>query len=153
MTDDQRAHMLAVKRENNRRRRAKPEVRAAEREYQLARMADPAYRADKRRRSMDARALPEGHPGTCDVCGVIPEPNANGSRGIHQDHRHDNNIVRGYICGRCNRYLATIDLRYTDPSLFAKLMVYSTRGEPALTTTTDSAGRRKRPLSSPKLFE
>jgi hypothetical protein len=99
-----------------------------------------------RRRKLDP---PAGHPGTCEVCGILPEVRADGRRGLNQDHRHDNNLIRGWLCHRCNILMCAIDLRFNDPELFAKLMSYSRRGEPVEPVRSGNPLRRRRQFPSP----
>lgn len=43
--------------------------------------------------------------GRCAICGKLPR----GRRGLHVDHDHDTQRVRGLICGWCNRLLGILD--------------------------------------------
>jgi hypothetical protein len=97
---------------------------------------DAAFRAHLRKKNREAerlkRAVPDDHPGTCDLCGVRPPLMRNGARGLQQDHRHDNNAIRGYLCSRCNRNVSSLDLAFTDPDYFAKLKAWSLKGAPVV---------------------
>lgn len=94
--------------------------------------ADPEYRNKIRTRMNDyrkrTRTVPEDHDGACEVCGITPKRKKNGHSGLFVDHRHDNGVIRGYLCVRCNSMVATLDLAHTNPELFAKLMEWSNRG-------------------------
>lgn len=146
-------------REAQRRHREKPGVKERERNRRkyLRRIADPEKkRADRElteQRRRERIALPDGHSGECDVCGVIPAPMKDGKRGICQDHRHDNGVIRGFLCRRCNIEMAVIDLRYTDPDRFAAMLAYSVRGEPVIPTSAERPKRRKAAPAHPVLFE
>lgn len=111
-----------------------------------------AERADTRERMQRSRALPAGHPGTCDVCGVRPPPRKNGRRGLCEDHRHDNNVIRGWLCNRCNSMVGAFDLRYTDPDLYRALMAWSARGESPIVVVSKAPKRRRKAKQHPALF-
>ena len=67
-----------------------------------------------------ARILAEQNGG-CAVCGREPTE----TRPLHVDHRHDNQVVRGLLCSRCNTMVAALDV---EPALLSKLTAYSKRG-------------------------
>lgn len=141
-----------------RKREADPELgRSEARERMKARRADPeSYEVDKGRNRdwrTRQRALPEDHPGTCDVCGIRPTARSNGHRGISQDHRHDNNVIRGYLCHSCNIKVAVLDLAFTDPELFAALKAYSLRGAPVVPVASEHPTRRRKAVPHPTLFD
>lgn len=90
-----------------------------------------------------------GDPTECGVCGVyLPD-----ERLRCVDHRHDNDVVRGVVCTRCNAALGAIDLRYTDPDLWASLLAWSARGEPVVPTGRKRSDRRVLPADHPTLFK
>lgn len=69
------------------------------------------------------------------------------------EHRHDNDVIRGLTCRRCNRDLATLDLRFHDPERFLALMAFSLRGEPVVPTGRKRATRKRIKPSEPALFK
>lgn len=147
-----------------------PAIRQARREenraYMRAKYHDPAEierrKTDKvvemiRRKNRDSerrkRALPPDHPGTCDLCGVHPPLMRNGARGLQQDHRHDNNVIRGYLCSRCNRNVSSLDLAFTDPDYFAKLKAWSLKGAPVVPVRSRQPQKRCRRPPDRGLFD
>lgn len=115
---------------------------------------DERVRQSARQRAREARQrmLEEiGDPTVCGVCGKEFGPI--GDRDPRcVDHRHDNDVIRGIVCGTCNMKLGVIDLRFTDPDLFARLMAWSLRGQPAVPTGR-KRGNIKRLASHPTLFD
>lgn len=108
---------------------------------------------DQQRRSKAKKvAAAGGRPEKCEVCGAEPGTDSRGYQLIHLDHRHDNNVVRGWLCIKCNVRMSTIDLRYTDPELFRALMTYSLRGEPSMPTSSP-VPTRKTVRKQPTLFD
>lgn len=145
---------LAAERERLHRRYADPVVRAKRAErVRLKYQAESAVRLAMRERRMAVRAPPPDHPGTCDLCGVRPKPRCNGTTGINQDHRHDNNVVRGWLCTRCNTQVAVLDLAFTDPDRFALLKAWSLKHAPAVRATSTRPDRRKKHEPDPTLFD
>lgn len=144
----------AYSREHARKRRADPAGRAAlaaaQRKFKAS---NPSY--VKRCRERDARkiALPEGHPGTCDLCGITPKPDSRGRRGLHQDHRHDNNVVRGFLCSRCNTQVGVLDLAFSDPDRFAALKAWSIREAPVVPVRSERPRQRRVQEPEPVLFD
>lgn len=154
----ERGRNLPSKREYDRKRRRKPEVRERNREYQRHwyRNLDPAVKDARlerqRQRSAARRNPPPEHPGTCDLCGVVPPPRSNGHLGLNQDHRHDNNVVRGWLCTRCNNQVAVMDLAFLDPDRYAALKAWSLRGAPVIPHRTERSRPRRQPVPDPTLF-
>lgn len=109
-------------------------------------------RENQKRYSQKRRAVPENHPGTCDICGILPEPHKNGNRGLSQDHRHDTGEIRGYLCSGCNTMMAAFDLRFSDPERFARMTAYSARGAPVVLVPVTKPKRRKKAVPHPTLF-
>lgn len=112
-------------------------------------------RERERRREQNRKriAIPDDHPGTCDVCGVTPPVKRDGRRGLCQDHRHDTGAIRGYLCNRCNTQVAVLDLAYTDPDRFAALRAYAIRSAPPVAMPARNANRRRKPADHPTLFD
>jgi hypothetical protein len=125
--------------ERNRRNRQTEEGKVARREY-------------AREHNRRLRAPPEDHPGTCEICGVDCPPQANGRDSLYQDHRHDNNVIRGWLCNRCNVRVAVLDLAFTDPDYFAALKAWSLKGAPVVPTRSESPKRRRVAPEHPSLF-
>lgn len=105
----------------------------------------------ERVRSPRARVLESlGGGDRCEVCGdTFPAQMWTDTRCV--DHRHDNDVIRGVVCRRCNRDLAVLDLRFTDPDRFAALSAFSLRSQPAVPTKRKRS-RVKKMSSEPKLF-
>lgn len=100
-------------------------------------------------------ALRRGAPpadGRCQCCGELAPPRANGSSGLNLDHRHDNNLVRGWVCTRCNTQLGTLDLAFTDPDRFAALKAWSVRNAPVTPARSPRPDRKVRRAADPTLF-
>ena len=56
-----------------------------------------------------------------DVCGICGEPEA---AGLHIDHHHESGLIRGLLCGKCNK---AIGLLKEDPALFDAASSYLQR--------------------------
>lgn len=97
------------------------------RRYQL----DPVYRQRKRasdragylRRKYglsisDYEFLVASQGGLCAICGRA-DPS-----GLHIDHAHDSKLIRGLLCGKCNKAIGLFDER---PELFAEAARYLLR--------------------------
>lgn len=135
-------HSDPENRERRREQRQEPEVKQRYAGYQRS--------LKRQRRAAELAAL--GNPTTCGVCGKDLTP-VDGERDPRcVDHRHDNDVIRGVVCSRCNGLLGAIDLRYTDPELWAKLLAWSTKGEPTAPTGRKRAKSRKLAEPSPSLF-
>ena len=65
----------------------------------------------------DYDAMLEKQNDVCAICSQKTEGN------LHIDHNHENNQVRGLLCGKCNR---AIGLLNDDISLFTKAITYLT---------------------------
>jgi hypothetical protein len=68
----------------------------------------------------DYAALLASQGGRCAVCGTS-DP---GKQTWHIDHCHKTGVVRGVLCGRCNRSIGAFE---DDPELLAKAVAYLTR--------------------------
>ena len=54
---------------------------------------------------------------TCRICGAL----SSGKRGLHIDHDHTTNTVRGLLCGRCNTAIGSFN---DSPSLLRRAARY-----------------------------
>jgi hypothetical protein len=108
-------------------------------------LTDPTWRSDRNRMNAfglsrdEIRALREHHNGRCAVCDSVPKAKQDGRDPLNIDHRHDNGVVRGMLCARCNLLVATFDLEFTDSELFRRLRDYSRRGAPSLFSLKDDS--------------
>ena len=95
--DRNREQVLAECREYaNRRYREDPSVRERMVEYNRRR-ALAAFGLDE-----DSVArMYEAQNGECAICGVFHP--LRGKKGLHLDHDHSSGVLRGLLCGRCNR--------------------------------------------------
>jgi hypothetical protein len=139
-------------------RAKRKEEKLASPEYQewrrlVEKRRDPTFRREEARlHALQTRAVPSWHDGTCDICGATPPPKKNGARGLCQDHRHDTNEIRGYLCNGCNIKVGVLDLRFTDSDLYAKLQAYSLRGAPVVPVRSEAPKRRRASAGQPRLF-
>ncbi len=71
----------------------------------------------------DALVLYDAQQGKCAICGNhLPPINAyNGSRQYAIDHCHRTKVVRGILCGKCNRALGFFN---DDPDLLYAAIAY-----------------------------
>lgn len=67
--------------------------------------------------------LLEEQDGTCAICQFAPD-----KKPLYVDHRHDNGVVRGLLCPRCNSMVSTIDECNRRPDLEIRLRAFSKRG-------------------------
>lgn len=67
----------------------------------------------------------------CAICGEREET------GLHIDHHHETGLIRGLLCGKCNK---AIGLLREDPTLFEAASAYLQRTQPPL-----GCGDRARP--------
>jgi hypothetical protein len=142
-------------REEQRAYRRDPDGRERIREHHQQPEVKERYAAHARKFRHDRRideleAL--GNPTTCGVCGkdLTPVEGQRDPRCV--DHRHDNEVIRGVVCSRCNGALGYIDLRYTAPELWAKLLAWSAKGEPAMPTGRKRTRTRRLPEPPLTLF-
>ena len=123
------AHKAQVA-EQSRNRRARPEVKAQQREYGKRYRADhPAKQAEKAKRDKPrarARKLVRlealagrPRPFCCELCNKPDD-----KRGIVFDHCHQKGHFRGWLCNRCNRVLGLVD---DDPNILHQLAAYLLR--------------------------
>jgi hypothetical protein len=88
-------------------------------------------------------AMLRAQGGRCAVCQELPK-----MRPLHVDHRHDNGVIRGLLCARCNTALAAVD----DDALHTKLVIYAQRGAaPAPPCYEDADGWAKKQGSKKSL--
>jgi hypothetical protein len=78
--------------------------------------------------------------GECFACGYIPGP---GKRALNVDHDHKTGLVRGLLCGQCNRALGLI--KRDSPEILERLAVFV-----ALPPAGSVVGRREVPKRKPK---
>lgn len=154
-SDDAYIARLSVWRDNARASDRERYKRRGEkrRKYENDRYAnDPEHRERKRQQSRDQyNRPPDGQ--VCEVCGASPGLDTRGRRMLHEDHRHDNNVIRGWLCVKCNMAVGVLDLRFTDPDRFAALAAWSLRGASAQPARSAEPKRRKRAVADPELFE
>jgi hypothetical protein len=98
--------------------RATPEGRARLRGY--AEKHAPGHRSStlKSRYGITAEqfdALEAKQGGRCATCGVIPKGR------LHVDHCHSRDIVRGLLCGNCNR---AIGMTFDNTSTLRQMIAY-----------------------------
>jgi hypothetical protein len=85
-------------------------------------------------------AMAKAQHGACYTCGAVP---AEGQRRLAVDHDHKTGLVRGLLCGLCNRALGLI--RGDDPTVAEALGAYL-RKPPAF----DVIGKRPVPKKKRK---
>ncbi|HZN12852.1 MAG TPA: endonuclease VII domain-containing protein [Acidimicrobiales bacterium] len=95
---------------NRARRRARPDVKAKEREDHLRRKYGITQ--------ADYEALLAKQDGGCAICGREP-----GKFSLHVDHDHKTNTIRGLLCFRCNNALGDFG---DDPAQLARAVAYLT---------------------------
>lgn len=118
---------------------------------------DPVYREKKRasdragylRRKYglsisDYEFLVASQGGVCAICGRADQS------GLHIDHAHDSQMIRGLLCGKCNKAIGLFDER---PELFAEAARYLEREQFSLACGDIEPGptrvRRRTEPSSP----
>lgn len=102
-------------RQEYRRKYEKTEGGKAARQRVVTQLRDSGWRYEHDRKKhvlrnyglteFEYKKLVQQQDGKCAICDIEPSAFNNHKRGLHVDHDHETNVVRGLLCGNCNAAL------------------------------------------------